>query len=678
MPRSLPAAPAPERLAPERLAHAVRALTMDAIEQAQSGHAGLPMGMAEAAVALFGTSLVFDPDAPEWPDRDRFVLSAGHGSMLLYAVLHLTGYPGFGSETIRSFRQWGSLAAGHPEVEQAHGIETTTGPLGQGFATAVGMALAERIMAARFGEDLVDHHTYVLVSDGDLMEGVSHEAASIAGHLGLAKLIVLYDDNDITIDGPADLALSDDATRRFEAYGFRVETVDGHDVAAVAAALARARSAERPTLIRAKTVIGKHLPTKGGKAAAHGGVLGDAEVEGAKAAMDWPFAPFEIPAEIEAAWRGFAAEGQVAHRAWQARLAAVEPERRRAFRAALEGALPADLHELVAEAKAELQAEARIEATRFASGRVLERLVPALPALIGGSGDLTPANNTQTAERRAIRAGDYAGGYLHYGAREHGMAAIMNGMALHKGLVPFAGTFLAFTDYARPAIRLAALMQQRVIHVMTHDSIGLGEDGPTHQSVEHLAALRAIPGVRVFRPADAVEVAECWELALRHDQGPSILALSRQPVPLVRRDSEAANRSARGAYVLADAEQPARVTLLATGAEVGLALEARERLEASGIGTRVVSMPCLELFEAEDRAYQDEVLGRTPVRVAVEAASRQGWDRYVGRDGGFVGMTGFGASAPAEVLFEKFGITADAIVAEATALLERQPAARAL
>jgi transketolase len=670
MSRGLPTAPAPLPLA-----NAIRALTMDAIERAQSGHAGLPLGMADAAVALFGTSVVFDPAAPEWPDRDRFVLSAGHGSMLLYAVLHLTGYPGFDIEAIKAFRQWGSLAAGHPEVEQAHGIETTTGPLGQGIATAVGMALAERILAARFGDDLVDHHTYVLCSDGDLMEGVSHEACSIAGHLALAKLIVLYDDNDITIDGPTDLALSDDATKRFEAYGFRVETIDGHDVAAVAAALARARDSDRPTLIRAKTVIGRFLPTKAGLASAHAGVLGEAEVAGARAAMAWPHAPFVIPEDVKQAWEGFGEAGSQAHAAWRQRLAAAEPERRSAFEAALDGRLPANLGDLVAEAKSWLIAEDRVEATRFASGHVLERLVPAITALIGGSGDLTPANNTQTQARQAIRAGSYGGGYLHYGAREHGMTAIMNGMALHRGLIPFAGTFMAFTDYSRPAIRIGALMHQRVIHVMTHDSIGLGEDGPTHQPVEHLAALRTIPNLRLFRPADAVEVAECWELALRHETGPSIISLSRQPVSLVRRDAASENRSARGAYVLAEATGSAAVTLLATGAEVGLAEQARQSLEAAGIATRVVSMPCLELFELQDRAFQDEILGQAPVTIAIEAAVRQGWDRYVGRDGGFIGMAGFGASAPAPVLFDKFGITVEAIIAEAMSRLDKRHAA---
>ncbi|MEO1091809.1 MAG: transketolase [Pseudomonadota bacterium] len=670
MSHALPAAPDPERLA-----NAIRALTMDAIEQAQSGHAGLPLGMADAAVALFGTALTFDAAAPEWPDRDRFVLSAGHGSMLLYAVLHLTGYPGFGTETLKRFRQWGSLAAGHPEVERGHGIETTTGPLGQGLANAVGMALAERILAARFGEDLVDHRTYVMCSDGDLMEGVSHEAASIAGHLCLAKLIVLYDDNDITIDGPMDLASSDDATRRFEGYGWHVERLDGHDALAVAAALARAKTSDRPSLLRLETVIGKHLPTRAGKASAHAGVLGDAEVAGARRAMGWDAPPFVVPADVKQAWEAFNEPGRAAHRAWRERLEAAEPERRQAFLAALAGELPADLATVVTATKRALQGEARVEATRFASGRVLAELMPAMPSLLGGSADLTPANNTQTPGRDAIAAGRYGAGYLHYGAREQAMAAAMNGMALHRGLIPFAGTFMAFADHARPALRLAALMRQRVIHVMTHDSIGLGEDGPTHQPVEHLAALRAIPNLLVLRPADAVEVAECWELALRHEHGPSILALSRQPVEPLRVDRDDTNRSARGAYVLHEATAPCAVTVLATGTEVGLAMAARRRLEEGGIGTRVVSMPCLELFEAQDDVYRTAVLGDAPVMVAVEAAVRQGWDRYIGAAGLFVGMAGFGASAPAEVLFERFGITADAVVAAVKARVTTRPAA---
>ena len=650
---------------PRRMADAVRILSIDAIEKAKSGHPGMPLGMADAAVALFGTAMKFDPDAPLWPDRDRFVLSAGHGSMLLYAALHLTGYPGFSMETLKTFRQWGSLAAGHPEVEQAHGIETTTGPLGQGIATAVGMALAERILAARFGEDLVDHHTYVICGDGCLMEGVSHEGASIAGHLRLSKLIVLYDDNDVTIDGPTSLSYSEDATRRFESYGWRVEMVDGHDVEAVAGALARARQADRPTLIRCKTVIGFGTPNMAGDPASHSGALGAEEIAGTRAKLGWEHPAFVVPAEIKSAWEAFAGPGRQARQDWQERLAAVEPERRQAFQDSLDGKITDDLPTLIAEYKRWVQKADKVEATRHASGYVLERLAPAIPALLGGSADLTPANNTQTDGRIGVAAQSFKGGYLHYGAREHGMAAVMNGMALHKGLIPFAGTFLVFTDYARPAIRLGALMQQQVIHVMTHDSISLGEDGTTHQPIEHLSSLRGMPGLLTFRPADAVEVGECWELAIGYRDGPSVIALSRHPVALVRREANDANLCARGAYILAEASGEPVVSIIATGAEVGLALLARNQLEAEGIHTRVISMPCVELFEMQDPAWQLQILGDAPVRMAVEAAARQGWDRYIGRDGSFIGISSYGASAPAEVLFEQFGITPDAIVAEA-------------
>ena len=652
-------------VSPRSMADAVRILSVDAIEKAKSGHPGMPLGMADAAVVLFGSAMKFDPDAPLWPDRDRFVLSAGHGSMLLYAVLHLTGYPGFGIETLKNFRQWGSIAAGHPEVKQAHGIETTTGPLGQGIATAVGMALAERILAARFGEDLVDHFTYVICGDGCLMEGVSHESASIAGHLRLFKLIVLYDDNDVSIDGPTSLSYSEDATRRFESYGWRVEIVDGHDVEAVAAALALARQADRPTLIRCKTVIGFGTPNMAGDPASHSGALGTEEVAGTRVKLGWEHPPFVVPVEIKSAWEAFAGPGRKAHQDWQERLAAVEPKRRQVFQDALDGKITDDLPTLIAEYKRWAQKADKFEATRFASGHVLERLVPAIPALLGGSADLTPANNTQTVGRTGVGAQSFEGGYLHYGAREHCMAAAMNGMALHKGLIPFAGTFLVFTDYARPAIRLGALMQQQVIHVMTHDSVCLGEDGPTHQPIEHLASLRAMPGLLTFRPADAVEVGECWELAIGYRNGPSVIALSRHPVALVRHEADDANLCARGAYILAEASGEPVVSIIATGAEVGLALQARDQLEADGIETRVISMPCVELFEMQDPAWQQQTLGEAPVRMAVEAAVRQGWDRFIGREGSFIGMSSFGASAPAEVLFEQFGITADAIVAEA-------------
>ena len=650
---------------PRRMADAVRILSIDAIEKAKSGHPGMPLGMADAAVALFGTAMKFDPDAPLWPDRDRFVLSAGHGSMLLYAALHLTGYPGFGMETLKNFRQWGSLAAGHPEVEQAHGIETTTGPLGQGIATAVGMALAERILAARFGEDLVDHHTYVICGDGCLMEGVSHEGASIAGHLGLSKLIVLYDDNDVSIDGPTSLSYSEDATRRFESYGWRVEMVDGHDVEAVAEVLARARQADRPTLIRCKTVIGFGTPNLAGDPASHSGALGAEEIAGTRKNLGWEHPAFVVPAEIKSAWEALGGPGRRAHQDWQQRLAAVDPLRRQAFQDALDGKITDDLPTLIAGYKRWAQKADKVEATRHASGHVLERLVPAIPALLGGSADLTPANNTQTDGRTGVAAESFKGGYLHYGAREHGMAAVLNGMALHKGLIPFAGSFLVFTDYARPAIRLGAIMQQQVIHVMTHDSISLGEDGTTHQPIEHLSSLRAMPGLLTFRPADAVEVGECWELAIGYRDGPSVIALSRQPVALVRHEANDANLCARGAYVLAEASGEPVVSIIATGAEVGVALQARDQLEAEGTSTRVISMPCVELFELQDPAWQQQILGEAPVRMAVEAAARQGWDRYIGRDGSFIGMSSYGASAPAEVLFERFGITPCAIVAEA-------------
>ena len=663
MPSSLPFDPSPRRMA-----DAVRILSIDAIEKAQSGHPGMPLGMADAAVALFGTAMKFDPNAPLWPDRDRFVLSAGHGSMLLYAALHLTGYPGFSMETLKTFRQWRSIAAGHPEVEQAHGIETTTGPLGQGLATAVGMALAERILAARFGEDLVDHHTYVICGDGCLMEGVSHEGASIAGHLRLSKLIVLYDDNDVTIDGPTRLSYSEDATRRFESYGWRVETVDGHDVESVAKALVRARQTDRPTLIRCKTVIGfgthrigrvtrllipaRSVPeevagTRVEAGLGASGLCGACRDQVGLGSLCRP-RPASTQGLAGASGRRRAHNGVRLFQdvPWMARVSD-------------------DLPTLIAEYKRWAQQADKVEATRHASGYVLERLVPAIPALLGGSADLTPANNTQTEGRTGVAAQSFKGGYLHYGAREHGMAAVMNGMALHKGLIPFAGTFLVFTDYARPAIRLGALMKQQVIHVMTHDSVSLGEDGPTHQPIEHLSSLRAMPGLLTFRPADAVEVGECWELAIGHRDGPSVIALSRHPVALVRHETNDANLCARGAYILAEASGEPVVSIIATGAEVGLALQARDRLETEGIATRVISMPCVELFELQDSAWQQQTLGEAPVRMAVEAAARQGWDRYISRDGSFIGMPSYGASAPAEVLFEQFGITSDAIVAEA-------------
>ena len=644
-----------------RMADAVRVLAIDAVEAAKSGHPGMPMGMADAAQVLWSRFLKFDVADPRWPDRDRFVLSAGHGSMLLYALLHLTGHAGMGIEELKRFRQLHSPAAGHPEFGEHPGIETTTGPLGQGLATAVGMALAERLLAARFGRSLVDHRTWVIASDGDLMEGISHEAASLAGHLALDRLTVLFDDNSISIDGGTGLSCSDDQLKRFAAYGWAVRRVDGHDAAEVASALSFAQRSKKPTLIACRTIIGFGAPKKAGTAGSHGSPLGAEEAAAAKSALGWNHPPFEIPEGIRALWEAVGSRGASARRAWLKRLA--KHPMRAEFERAVAGKLPETWHDAVAALRADIAANKPKLATRQSSQKALEALVPAIPELVGGSADLTGSNLTLVKGMPVVTPGNYAGRYIHYGVREHGMAAAMNGMALHGGIVPYSGTFLVFSDYMRPAIRLAALMRQRVIHVLTHDSIGLGEDGPTHQPVEHLAALRAIPNVFVFRPADTMETAECWELALRRADGPSLLALTRQAVPALRTDT-GENRSARGGYVLAEVEGARAVTLIATGSEVTIAMAAREKLAADGIAAAVVSLPCWELFAQQDAGYRESVLGAAP-RVGVEAALRFGWDRWLGPDGQFVGMTGFGASAPADELYRQFGITPDAVAAAA-------------
>ena len=652
------------------LANAIRALAMDAVEQAKSGHPGMPLGMADVATVLFTRFLAFDPADPAWPDRDRFVLSAGHGSMLLYALLYLTGYGDITIDEIRRFRQLGSRTAGHPEYGAAGGIETTTGPLGQGIANAVGMAMAERLLAARFGGEIVDHHTYVIAGDGDLMEGVSHEAASLAGHLRLAKLIVLFDDNRISIDGPTGLSVSDDQPARFEACGWHVAAADGHDPQSVAVAIEAARAADRPSLIACRTTIAYGAPTRAGTAASHGAPLGAGEIAGTRAALGWPHPPFVVPDDILAAWRAAGARGGPARRAWQDRLAAQEGGVQAEFERLQDGSLPDGWQAPIADLRRRWAEEAPKQATRQSSGQVLEAVTEAVPEMIGGSADLTGSNNTRPKGFAAVAAGDWSGRYVNYGVREHGMAAAMNGMALHGGIIPYAGTFLVFADYLRPALRLAALMGQRVIHVLTHDSIGLGEDGPTHQPVEHLASLRAIPNLLVFRPADAVETAECWELALANSDGPSVIALTRQGVAAVRTSHSDDNLCARGGYVVAEADGEALVTLLATGSEVGIALAAREALQADGIAAAVVSLPCWALFDAQPADYRAGVLGEGTVRIAVEAAVRQGWDRYIGANGGFVGMTSFGASAPAADLYTHFGITAEAVAAQAKARLD--------
>lgn len=644
-----------------QMPNAIRVLALDAVKAANSGHSGMPMGMADAATVLFTRHMRIDPSNPNWPDRDRFVLSAGHGSMLIYAVNHLLGYKDMTIEQIKDFRQLGSKTAGHPEHGHADGIETTTGPLGQGIANAVGMALAEKMLAARFGPELVDHYTYVMAGDGCLMEGISHEAIDLAGHLKLSKLIVLFDDNGITIDGGTDLSTSMDQKTRFSAAGWEVMEVDGHDMDALDAAIETAKTSDKPTMIACKTIIGFGAPTLAGKSKAHGAITGDDEIAGTREALGWPHDPFVIPSDVMQLWRNAGEEGAAHREAWDGRLkASVDAE---AFKAAVAGKLPADLESQLNEHKAKMAAEAPKLATRAASGKALEVINAATPLTIGGSADLTGSNNTRTPGMEFVTASDASGRYINYGVREHLMAAAMNGIALHGGFIPYAGTFLVFTDYARPAIRLSALMGQRVIYVMTHDSIGVGEDGPTHQPVEHVAALRAIPNLNVYRPCDAVEAAEAWMCALSDENTPTVLALSRQGLAAMRTEHTTENLTAKGGYVLREADGARSVTLLATGSEVEIAMEAAESIP----GAAVVSMPCWEKFDAQTPDYRASVLGTAP-RIAVEAGIEMGWSKYTGDADAFVGMSSFGASAPAGDLFKHFGITAEAVVAKAKAI----------
>jgi len=646
------------------MANAIRALAIDAVEEANSGHPGMPMGMADAATVLFTEFVKADPEAPDWPDRDRFILSAGHGSMLLYAVLHLLGYARPTIEDIRRFRQLGSPCAGHPEVEALPGVEATTGPLGQGLAMAVGMAIAEAHLASVFGRALVDHRTWVIASDGCLMEGISCEAAGLAGHLRLGRLTVLWDDNGISIDGRVSLASSEDMPARFAAAGWHVAACDGHAPEEVRQALREALADPRPSLLRCRTVIGFGAPTRAGTEKAHGSPLGAEEAAGARAALGWTAPPFEVPAGILSAWRAAGRRGRAARRAWLDRLdghpMAAE------FRRRMEGAAPPWCPEAL---KAKLLAAPRPMATRQASELALEAINDAVPETVGGSADLTGSNNTRTRGLAALTADHPGGRYIHYGVREFGMAAAMNGMALHGGIIPYGGTFLVFSDYARPAIRLAALQRARVIHVLTHDSIGLGEDGPTHQPVEHLASLRAMPNLAVYRPADAVETAECWALALADRHRPSVLALSRQVLPPVRagEDEDGTNRCRAGAYRLRRAEAPRAVVLVATGSEVAVALAAARLLEAEGIGADVVSMPCQERFAEADRSVREALLPEGVLKVSVEAGATYGWERWVDLT---IGIDRFGASAPGEVLMAQFGFTGEQVAGFVKAALE--------
>ncbi|WP_292045891.1 MULTISPECIES: transketolase [unclassified Brevundimonas] len=652
---------------PEQMANAIRVLAMDGVEKAKSGHPGMPMGMADVATVLFSKFLKFDASRPDWADRDRFILSAGHGSMLIYALLHLTGYKAATKEELSNFRQWGSKTAGHPEYGHMPGVEVTTGPLGQGLATSIGFAMAERHLAAKYGDDLVDHRTWVVAGDGCLMEGVSQEAIALAGRYKLNKLTVLWDDNEITIDGKVSLSDAVDQKARFKAAGWAVKAVDGHDMKAIKSAMQWAIRQDKPVLLACKTKIGKGAATMEGSHKTHGAALGAAEIAATRLGLAWDHDPFEMPETILSAWHKVGRRGSKDRKKWEARLAA--SSQAADFTRAMKGDLPEAAFDALNAKIAELIETKPAQATRQSSGAALDELFAAIPELVGGSADLTGSNNTFVKGTPILDAPTYEGRYVNWGIREFGMAAAMNGLALHGGVIPYGGTFMVFSDYSRPAIRLGALMGVRAIHVLTHDSIGLGEDGPTHQPVEHLAALRAIPNLLVFRPADTIEAMECWQIALQTKTAPSALALSRQKTPAVRTVAASENLSAKGAYEIKAANGEAKVTLFGTGTELALALEAASVLEAEGTPTRVVSVPSFELFEQQDAAYQAAVIGRGTVRVAVEAAIKQGWERFIGEDGAFIGMSSFGASAPAEVLYEKFGITSDAVVAAVKARL---------
>ncbi len=650
-----------------QMANAIRALSMDAVQAANSGHPGMPMGMADVATVLWAKHMKFDPAAPGWADRDRFILSAGHGSMLLYSLLHLTGFEDMTLDQIKQFRQLDSLTPGHPEYGHTVGVEATTGPLGQGISMSVGFALAERMLNARYGDALVDHRTWVIASDGDLQEGISHEAISLAGHLKLNRLCVMWDDNEISIDGPTSLSESTDTLKRFEAAGWATSRVDGHDIDAVDAAIEAAKTSDRPVLIACRTTIGFGAPTKAGTAGSHGAPLGAEEIAGTRKALNWPYGPFEIPEDIYSDWRATASSE--AHAAWCDRLSASE----------LAGEFVSQISGDAGEAERAALTAWRLKvaeerpdlASRVASSKALAAIIGDWPGLVGGSADLTGSNLTKAPGMDVVSADSYAGQYIHFGVREHGMAACANGITLHGGFRAHVATFLVFADYCRPAMRLSSLMQQPVIYVLTHDSIGLGEDGPTHQPVETLASLRAIPNMHVYRPADALETAEAWELALMRLEGPSVLALSRQTLPFLRDDDGQENRSARGAYILRDTAGDPDIILVATGSEVALAVDAAAQLAETGIAARVVSAPCIDLFLDQGRRYRDEILVPGVPCIGIEAALRYGWDALIGSDGDFVGMTGFGASAPAGQLYKLFGITVEAIVEKARTRLGR-------
>ncbi|AIL65136.1 Transketolase 1 [Rickettsiales bacterium Ac37b] len=651
-----------------KMANSIRMLTVDAVERANSGHPGMPMGMADVATVLVAEFLKFDPLHPKWHDRDRLVVSAGHGSMLLYALYYLLGYQDINIEDIKNFRQLHAKTAGHPEYGHFAAIETTTGPLGQGLANAVGMAIAERILAARFG-NIIDHHIYVIAGDGCLMEGISYEATALAGHLELSKLIVLFDDNNISIDGPVSLATSENQLARFEAAGWHVQSIDGHNIVQIRGAIKEAKNSTKPSLIACKTIIGYGAPTKAATASVHGSPLGSNEAEGVRKNLNWTYPPFMVPEEILSAWHKIAEKGKDAYEAWHTNFES--PSQKEKFEKFIQQEALNAVDQIIDDLKKKVLPTDSEEATRKSSGKVLSLLTSCIPQLIGGSADLTGSNDTKTKTMQIINKDNFLGNYIHYGIREHAMAAIMNGIALYKCFIPYGGTFLVFADYCRPAIRLSALMQQQVIYVMTHDSIGLGEDGPTHQPIEHLASLRAIPGLAVYRPADIVEVAECWQLILKNKTAPAVIVLTRQNVPVVRREYNKENLSALGGYILSEYQGSFQVTIFATGSEVAIALDAQKKLHSYNIGSRVVSIPCFELFTNQPAEYIDNILNNDSLKIAIEAASKYGWSDYIGKDGVFIGMKGFGASGKAEDLYKYFGITANNIVSNVLEKLDK-------
>ena len=653
----------------KNLSNAIRFLSIDAVQKANSGHPGLPMGMADVATVLFKYYLRFNPKNPEWFDRDRFILSAGHGSMLLYSLLHLTGYKSVSIKDIQNFRTLNSICAGHPEYEKNTGIETTTGPLGQGLANAVGMAISEEIMRKKFGSSLINHKTYVVAGDGDFMEGISHEAMSLAGHLKLKNLIVFFDNNKISIDGPTSLSVSDNYKKRFESYGWSFQEINGHDEKQIFKAIKKSLNSKKPNLISCKTIIGYGSPNKAGKSSSHGAALGESEIELVRKKLKWTYKPFEIPSEILDEWRKIGEKGIKYEKKWDAVFNKKSKKIKNEFLRVINGDLPKSFDTLIKEQKRKLFESRSDIASRKASESVIEAITNNLPELIGGSADLSGSNNTNTKYSVKIKPGNFKGNYLHYGVREHAMAGIMNGMALHKGIIPFGGTFLVFLDYCKPSLRLSSLMGLKVIYIFSHDSIGLGEDGPTHQPIEHLTHLRAIPNLNVFRPADTIETLECWELALKSINTPSVIALSRQKLPFITESLNQKNMTSFGAYDIKKNEPNPEVTLIASGSEVKIAIDAFNKLKDFNINSKVVSMPCQELFNKQSKQYKEKIIEKNSIKISIEASSVHGWEKYVGPDGISLGMKSFGKSAPIKDLYERFNLTSNKVVEMAKKML---------